>query len=170
MALYQLEINGAEMYIRNLILSALLLTNCVFAQEAMPEWEKSFLANRWQEIQGLSCGSNNISFKDGQIVTFQFGKTFSEKYKVESFSDKEKLLEISTVKLIKDVPNMRAMFPQWVDKPTSLQLYSFKIISDHKVLLTRKTQMVDLMAMLKDPNYFEYKPEEIQNHILFDCN
>lgn len=157
------------MYILKLIFVILMLPKAAYAQEPMPDWEKSFLTNRWQEFQGLSCGSNNISFKDGDIITFQFGKTTLQKYNVELRNDKERLLEISTSKLINDVPNMKAMFPQWAARPSSLQLYSFKIISDHKVLLTRKTQMIDLMAMLKDPSYFEYKPEEIQNHILFDC-
>jgi hypothetical protein len=60
------------------------------------------------------------------------------------------------------------MFPDNIDNISGSQVYTFQVLSDHKVKLVRKIQSIDLEAMIAG-GPLSYKPEEIDTHIIFDC-
>jgi hypothetical protein len=129
-------------------------------------WFNDFKSRTWQEMQGLSCGSNRFRISGDQLVTTQGQTVVSKKYQIQSIDNANKSFVLVMNTYIRD--NLAKMFPNNIDDISGSQVYTFQVLSNHKVKLVRKIKMIDLEGMLAGEP-LSYLPEEIDTHIIFDC-
>ncbi len=135
----------------------------VFSQE----WFEAFKNKTWQEMQGLSCGSNRFQISGDELITTQGTTVVKKKYQIKNIDNSQKSFVLVMNSYFRDGP-LAEMFPDNIDNISGSQVYTFQVLSDHKVKLVRKIQSIDLEAMIAG-GPLSYKPEEIDTHIIFDC-
>ena len=118
-------------------------------------------------MQGLSCGSNRFRINGDQLVTTQGQTVVSKKYQIQSIDNTNKSFVLVMNSYFRDTA-LAKMFPNNIDDISGSQVYTFQVLSNHKVKLVRKIKMIDLEGMLAGKP-FSYMPEEIDTHIIFDC-
>lgn len=168
LGLLALEINMKLLQALGLI--TFLIAGNANADSIDQDWSKTFMSKNWQTLQGLSCGESRMSFTGDVFTTNQFGKTHVRPLKVSRVNNSEKIIEIHDDLLIKDNPNLKNIFPLFGDSFSGKNHLNIKVLSDHKAYLVQTTQMIDLMAMLKNPNDLKYDEEKTQSFVIFDCN
>ena len=131
------------------------------------DWFNDFKSRTWQEMQGLSCGSNRFRINGDQLVTTQGQTVVSKKYQIQSIDNTNKSFVLFMNSYFRDTA-LAKMFPNNIDDISGSQVYTFQVLSNHKVKLVRKIKMIDLEGMLAGKP-FSYMPEEIDTHIIFDC-
>lgn len=131
------------------------------------DWLKSFTEKKWQFFQGSSCGLNRMYFSNDGLVVVQGGKEISMGYSIESVDAKNKTFSFKIVNTIGNT-SVGNSLPQFADQPASIMTYTISMVNDYKVKLARKTQTVDLQALLNGGTY-NMGPAKAYNGVVFDC-
>jgi hypothetical protein len=151
------------------ILITLNSAEICFASEALirPPWLIKFMEKKWQQVRGLSCGTNMFYFKGDQYITRSIGVD-SIFYTITKVDDKSRYFAIKTFRFIEDVSSLSQMFPQYGDRISETSVYTFRLLSDDKVEITRRYQVIDISAMAAGGS-LSYKPAVIETQVVFDC-
>ena len=130
-------------------------------------WFDDFKSKTWQEMQGLSCGANRFRISGDELITTQGKSVINKKYQIQSIDNANKSFVLVMNSYFRDGA-LAKMFPDNLDDISGSQVYTFQVLSNHKVKLVRKIQMVNLKAMLAGEP-LSYDPETVDTHIIFDC-
>jgi hypothetical protein len=141
-----------------------------FASEAptKPPWLVKFMDKKWQEFRGLSCGTNMFYFKGDQYITVQGKGVDPIFYTITKVDDKSRSFVIKALRFVEDVPYLSQMLPQYSDRILSTRVYTFRLLSDDRVEIIRRDQMMDFSAMIAG-GPLSYKPAVISTQVVFDC-
>jgi hypothetical protein len=126
------------------------------------------MGKKWQELRGLSCGTNMFYFKGDQYVTVQRKSSASIFYSIHNVDDKNRSFVMKTLRFIEDSPQLSQLFPQYSERISATQAYTFRLLSDDKVEIIRRNQMIDFQAMVAG-GPLSYKPAVVDTQVVFDC-